>query len=254
MRKGRGYIVNASADGDFKYGLKSNVADDRGPGQLPLVVENGCRFFTTPFQSTLRSATVIIPQNVLQSHLSQGDEIGIFGPNGVLYGSGRFDGYGLAMVATGDDPGTTNHLEGFAEGASMQFRLWKAAEAAVYNVNMTFESGNGQFVNENVFIVSGMTVQQASSVQTAIPDVEWSAFPNPATDDLHINLLLPDDSDVNLQLLTIDGKLAATIFSGAVAHGHSEIQTSVHNLPAGIYLARLTTVQGVWIKKITISK
>ncbi|MBK9016271.1 MAG: T9SS type A sorting domain-containing protein [Saprospiraceae bacterium] len=253
MKTGSGYILNASADGEFTYGFGGSQVDDRSLESLPVHIENSCQYFLTPFQSTLQAATVIFPKSLLEMNLTRGDEIGIVNRKGELYGSGRYDGYSLAMVATGDDAITSSHIEGFAEGETMFFRVWKKGEEKAFDVKVVFENGSDSFAAEGVFMAMDLEIQQVSSIQDELKEIQWSAYPNPATSTLNFDIHLSDASPLHLELLSHDGRQVANIYNGKTDVGRTKLQVNVNTFPAGIYLVRLTTKQGVSVKKIIIS-
>jgi hypothetical protein len=57
-----------------------------------------------------------------------------------------------------------------------------------------------------------------------------------------------------LQLLMPDGQVAQEIFSGFTVDKYQNWRADVRGLPAGFYWLRLTTAQGVAVKKLILSK
>jgi hypothetical protein len=258
MQAGRGYILNASADGIYTYGFHPNgQVEERSDNQpqSPLVVKNGCQHFTTSYQATLRSATVLVPHSVLETLLMPGDEIGLFTTDGLLCGSAHYvAGYALALLAVGDDPSTPNHREGFAEGEQLTLRLWRATDGQTYDLAATFTAGDRTFSNEAIFYVNSLEIRQISAATASTADVAWSIYPNPAYDAIRVDVLLPAASPVLLQLLMPDGQVAQEIFSGFTVDKYQNWRADVRGLPAGFYWLRLTTAQGVAVKKLILSK
>ncbi len=255
LKTGRGYILNAKEDGEYSFGFWSGGLSDRNDDMnLPLVVENGCAHFQTPFFNSMKAATVILPKIVLEQKLASGDEIGIFRQDGSLFGSGQYNGFALSMVVSGDETATPDFSEGFAEGETMAFRLWKAAEGKDYDLKTSFQSGNGDFENEAVFVVSGLEALEVSAVQTPKAAQEWAVYPNPARETVWFDLFLPQRSTVHLELFSVDGRQLRDIAQREMPAGRTVFYTETGNLASGYYLVKMTTEQGVSFKKIIISK
>ncbi len=255
LAKGRGYILNATEDGEYSFGLWGDDSSDRsGASGISPIVENGCDYFQTPFYNSMRSATVILPKGVLEQELGLGDEIGIFRQDGSLFGSGRYNGHALSLVVSGDEVATPDFSEGFSEGEAMVFRLWKSAEGKVFDLKATFQSGKGDFENEAVYFVDGLEVLEVSEVQTPKMILEWAVYPNPARETIWFDLLLPQASTVHLELFSADGRQLRSIADQEVPAGRTVFHTETDKLAPGCYLAKMTTEQGVSFKKIIISK
>lgn len=72
-----------------------------------------------------------------------------------------------------------------------------------------------------------------------------SVFPNPATEQLHINV----GSAATVALMAMDGKLLQTQFTA----NNGDAVMNVANLPAGVYLLTITTQEGIYHKRVLIS-
>ena len=255
LKTGRGYILNAKEDGEYSFGFWSGGSDDRSDNQaLPLVVENGCTHFQTPFFHSMKAVTVILPKTVLEEKLDLGDEIGIFRQDGSLFGSGKYKGFALSMVVSGDEKATPDFSEGFAEGETMVFRVWKSAKGKVFDLKTSFQSGNGDFENEAVYVVNGLEVLEASALQTPKTTLEWAVYPNPARETIGFDLLLPQASTVLMELFSADGKHLRDLADREMPVGRTVFHTETAGLASGYYLVKMTTEQGVSFKKIIISK
>jgi len=255
LTTGRGYILNATEDGEYSFGFWSGGLDNRsGQSGLPLVVENGCTYFQTPFFNSMKAVTVILPQTVLEEGLSLGDEIGVFRQDGSLFGSGKYNGFALSLVVGGDETATPDFSEGFSEGEAMVFRLWKSVEGKVFDLKATFQSGNGDFKNEAVYFVDGLEVLEPSAVQTPKMILDWAVYPNPARETVWFDLFLPQSSNVHLELFSTDGRQLRSFADYEMPAGRTVFHTETDKLVSGCYLVKMTTEQGVSFKKIIISK
>lgn len=254
LEKGRGYILNAKEDGEFSSGLMSGEMSERGANAPQgLIVENGCTHFQTTFFNSLYAATIILPKATLEQKLAPGDEIGVFGPKGVLFGSGKYNGYALSLVVSGDDRSTPDYTEGFKEGEEMTFRLWNAGEGKVYNLRMIFPSGGSHFKNETVYIAEGLEILVISAVQTPDTVLEWTTYPNPSREILWLDLFLTRDISIRLELYSAEGRLIRCIADQEYSAGRTVFSTETGNLPPGCYLIKMATGQSTSFRKIIVS-
>ena len=77
-----------------------------------------------------------------------------------------------------------------------------------------------------------------------------TVFPNPAKDMLNIALTAENPKDVNLSLLTIDGRVMMERKANVLGNGHFELNVS--QLPAGFYLVKVATEEGVMVTKVVV--
>lgn len=85
---------------------------------------------------------------------------------------------------------------------------------------------------------------------TKITD-KLQAFPNPFTNIISFSFRSPGNGNATLKLYDMNGRLIATIFSGAVQKGSlQKLNFDGSKLPAGIYLGRLQTAAGVSEQKL----
>ena len=81
------------------------------------------------------------------------------------------------------------------------------------------------------------------------------AFPNPFRDNLTFEFILPDDSQVSLELFSISGAKIATIFEGSVKGGETMQKVfTPGNLADGLYLYRLRTNDAVITDRVMLAR
>jgi Secretion system C-terminal sorting domain len=87
------------------------------------------------------------------------------------------------------------------------------------------------------------TYNPSLTLNEPIAFVGLSVFPNPADHEVHIALPLSIllNSDILLQIFDYSSKMVA---SGVVDPGQSQIYVKTENLPAGLYVVRLTSESG----------
>jgi len=145
------------------------------------------------------------------TNLSVGDEIGIFDGEycvgaGVL--TGEISGY-LALVASTDDPGTTE-IDGFTLGHEISYRLWDSGEELeISNVATTYTLGDGTFSSQGTATVSLeglMTVEQDIGLNTGWNIMSFYAEP----EDMNLQSIVQSLID-NSSLLKIQDETGAAI-------------------------------------------
>lgn len=77
-------------------------------------------------------------------------------------------------------------------------------------------------------------------------------FPNPASDQLTLQFYLHKAGYINLQIFDRTGKLVQSIASGNKPAGEHILQTSIHQLPKGIYMVRLQTNASLHTERLII--
>ncbi len=80
-----------------------------------------------------------------------------------------------------------------------------------------------------------------------------SIYPNPARDFLQVDVTLTDNSNVGIALMDISGRVVATETVGELNSGKHGIRLQTQDLPAGLYLARVTTNNGQSTHKVMIA-
>lgn len=77
-------------------------------------------------------------------------------------------------------------------------------------------------------------------------------YPNPANDMINVNYTLPSQSQLLLNIYSIDGQLVSSEDKGTSQAGSGSIQMNVANLSAGIYFVQLQTEQGSTTQRIVV--
>ncbi len=79
-------------------------------------------------------------------------------------------------------------------------------------------------------------------------------YPNPFNPTTSIPFGLDEDSDVSLIVYDMLGRKVQTLVSGFRSAGNHEIQFNTGRLASGVYVYRLTTSKGTFLKKMTLIK
>ena len=87
-----------------------------------------------------------------------------------------------------------------------------------------------------------------SAVTTVLPSLSAggnkllaSVYPNPVKQKSLIELSLPENGNVRIDLLNLQGQKLMNIYTGFLTKGLHNIDLDKENLPAGVYMIRVNT-------------
>lgn len=75
-------------------------------------------------------------------------------------------------------------------------------------------------------------------------------FPNPCADFFELEFKSFNNSQANIDLLDLSGKIVMKIFTGETDKGILRIRTNIHNIPPGVYYCRLLSENQTQVVKI----
>ncbi|MFB0517628.1 MAG: Ig-like domain-containing protein, partial [Candidatus Neomarinimicrobiota bacterium] len=147
--------------------------------------------------------------------LAAGDEIGIFDGDycvGAGVVMGPIDPY-LSLVASTDDPTTTEVVDGFTPGHPISYRLWDESEAVEFPyVVPGYSSGEGIFSSQGTAVVALSSYTNNPPILTDVPDTSFSEDQTCqiilAASDLDEDILtFTADSDTPDVVVNVEGTL-----------------------------------------------
>ncbi len=154
----------------------------------------------------------------------------------------------VLWAATDTDESEEAHaLFSFPEDWNMKFvevKEWNYAKTGLTNV---VSSQDIDLTGSPVFITP-----VENDVEFEPPtDYDLTAFPNPFEDSLVINYTIQDRTEVAIDLYDISGKLIRRLVETPTkGEGSYQILADVSDLPAGVYLCQMTTINEILSKKI----
>lgn len=162
----------------------------------------------------------------------------IFSPSGV-------------SLATGTDPGA-------------QYRYWADPNkwlthkislnnyASAGHILLKFEgtSAAGQCLYlDNVWVSTNVLSEDEEGIQNSI-----RVFPNPSSDLTKFEITLANESEVSAAIINISGQKVLNIESQKFSAGNHIIETSVRDLPSGIYNAKISINGEIQNVRFTVSQ
>ena len=155
-----------------------------------------------------------------------------------------------ASLATGTDPGS-------------QYRYWADPNkwlthkislsnyASAGHILLKFEgtSAAGQCLYlDNIWVSTNVLSEDEEDIQNNI-----RVFPNPSSDLTKFEITLANKSEVSLAILNISGQKVLNIESQTFPSGNHIIETSVSDLPSGIYNAQISINGEIQNVRFTVS-
>ena len=116
----------------------------------------------------------------------------------------------------------------------------------------TFGEGNdgSLYVADFGGIIYRITTEEATSVRGRQVPGKMAAFPNPATDLVHLDLDNQVEGTALVTVTTVDGRRMAALRNVSVSGGRAEV--SVPELPAGVYVITLELAGQGYLTRITL--
>ena len=239
LQPGKSYFIHVSSDEYFEF--------------PPLAVKNGAFVnlingqLISPWNEVTRTAAthiVALPAQSLAT-LKVGDVIGIFDQEGYCAGflaiNNLSQNQSIAVFV--DDP-TTAVKEGFSEGETMQFKLFRPSTNQTVLLETTFDPllpNQGYFASNGLSAISGL--KEATSNLDEPENTYTHLFPNPTNGILQIWSLVPLES---LEVINQTGICVLKVYTKF----EPSDQINISALPAGIYQVRMVTSGKTVVQKI----
>jgi hypothetical protein len=77
---------------------------------------------------------------------------------------------------------------------------------------------------------------RAVDASARIPEIVMHAHPNPSTGESMLSMLLPEDMQLRIALLTVDGRELRTLYEGRRERGPFTLPVTLSGLRTGVYL------------------
>jgi CubicO group peptidase (beta-lactamase class C family) len=86
--------------------------------------------------------------------------------------------------------------------------------------------------------------------------LQLSTYPNPAASQVTLTFSVPADGPVGLQVISLEGKVVATLYKGEARAGEQKtlVWIPLQTLPEGLYIGRLITTGGVVNQRILLTR
>ncbi len=238
---GKAYWVKVT--GSVEYTFPGCLTKGGFANVLPLRPVNNTNWNDVSY--TGLSHAVIFNQNAT-SELVRGDVIGAFTSNGICAGLVEVANTSAGFVLFGDDI-TTAAADGFTEGETLSYKLFRQATGEEFIVDVTYSTQvpnfDGKFVINGLSVISDLTLKS-----TGINNVDLgnlSIYPNPSTGIF--NVVINDlDKDINYTIVNAQGQEVVT--GKLLATQQIDLSTQ----PKGVYFIKFTNETVLRIEKLVI--
>ncbi len=249
----KGYWLKSTSAGFLYY--SANLQDD--PTQI---TEDQSDFrsgehFDLDDLNTGNNASLIFPfETLMNLHLTEGDEIGVFTTNGTLCGAGVFEEENLAFPIWGDDPQTTDEIEGLAEGETFQLKLWDSETDEEFELLFELQGGAPLYFSNGIYIVEFLEAEVTSGTRDMNRSIYFEYFPNPSTGNVNFSLGLSESTDVKLSIHSVDGRFSSIISEEVFSAGLHQFSQDFSDLAGGMYFIRVASDKGIWAYRLLMQR
>jgi len=236
MLPGQGYQVKLNAPATLTY--PANTA--RVPGSPTFTQTSRAAHYALD-RNTGNNSTVIIPHGSIGG-LEYGDEIGVFNNLGSLTGSAVYEDFHLALTVWGTDA-LTGGNENMTDGEPYRYRIWRPSLDEEFPLHVEYQEGFPHFTSNGLsYIKSGV----AEGLVNDLVDFETQVFvyPNPANQQVNVEVWLPEASEVLLTIHDLAGKEVFHPRQEQWSKGEHILQLDISQLAVGTYYYRIKTING----------
>ena len=144
----------------------------------------------------------------------------------------------------------------FVSDTSVSALGWFLDDVAVmdmynYNSKATVISAQKDTASAEV-LYRGTVVEPTvfSATKEIASDLKVKVFPNPTDDILNVNIMGSEDSEVDVQILSVDGRVMYQNKSNLYGSQESVIPLSTSHYPSGLYIVKSVQVKILSLKKL----
>ena len=100
----------------------------------------------------------------------------------------------------------------------------------------------------NTIVLKGLN----TALKTELEKTGFKAtiFPNPATDQVHLDFSIPEKSSVNIDLYNAGGQLVKTLGNGIFDIGNHQVDVDLQRLFVGVYWIKIKSLNDIQTLKI----
>jgi hypothetical protein len=228
MNPGEGYKIRMINGQDLLY-----PANTAAVAKSQVVVQTPVYF--SEINRTGNNMTLGIPAESWNEQPAIGDEIGVYGSNGLLTGAAVYQGGDLVVTLWGDD-NLTSGIEGLTEGEQFMIHVYNQSGKTTRSfVISSWIEGDGRYSDDAIQIAGKLQ----SVAGTPVFSISQNA-PNPASIYTEVEFTLPVDLYVTINVYNVLGEKVGQIEGRNFSAGNHTIKLDVSEYNAGNYFYTLT--------------
>ena len=251
FKPGEGYQVYVSEAGTLRYpGNSGSTARTLTPQIAE--VQKAAHYVPAAGRSGDNAVMLVRVQGA-----TDGDEVGIWTSSGVLIGAGPLKQGSALLTIWGDDPITTQTVEGAAEGEALTLRVWDKAQQKEKNLSISgiTDGLTNESAEPSLKYQGNAALVVAARVAVDVPKeyVLEQNHPNPFNPSTIIRYGLPKDAMVTLEVYNLLGQAVSVLVPGiAQKAGYYDVVFTQDGLPSGVYVYRIHTEDFTSVKKMLL--
>jgi photosystem II stability/assembly factor-like uncharacterized protein len=177
---------------------------------------------------------------------------------GVNWNQKIFNGYCLDLCFTTLDIGYLGNSEGIFKTTTAG-DVWNVDTSNYYGYTFKIRAATKEVIYALAYGGQGTCLMKRDpdigvSSHEGKQKTQLSVYPVPATGLITLNIDVPCESEISIDLLNSQGMQKRQLYYGTLSPGYHQVESSVNGLPEGLYFCRLFTGQTMTIKKIIIGR
>ena len=166
--------------------------------------------------------------------------------NDVIVGSREWTGSYIDVPAMGSD-GRELTAEYCTLGDKVSFKLLKSTTGELHNLKTN--EGISQWQPNGLNLVGSMTTIEIPTHVSLM-----SAYPNPFNPSTKVQFTLPDEMNVNIDVMDMQGRVIDDIYNGVLSKGYHAVKWDASQFASGVYFVRLETTGALQTQKVLLMK
>jgi hypothetical protein len=190
--------------------------------------------------------------NFAESGIMTGDEIGIFDGN-ICVGSSKITNMNVSnlnLIASASETGTEAN-NGFADGNEISLRIFRSGKE--FPLSLQAAEGDTKRFEKNGTFFAFAATDFNTGIKLPGNEFDVNLFPNPFRDYLTININVPNQENLEVEIYDLNSRRILQLYSGT-AKGTVNLQwdgndTAGNKVANGVYICRINKI---W-KKIVLN-
>ena len=149
----------------------------------------------------------------------------------------------IPAMGVSDDEMTAGY---FSEGDIPTFKLLKQSTGGM----ITLDGDIPKWTSTGIFILNGLSEMQLIPDAFSLSNV----YPNPFNPKTTINFGLPEDSQVNIAIYNLQGRLVETLANHIIRAGYHSVIWNADNFSSGIYILKIQAANRLETQKLMLIK
>lgn len=236
--------LTAVADGQLIWYTNADHSGVSSPQVIPNTQQAS---ITTYYVTQTDAFKCESPNSVLEVRISAKATARLTGDGNIYSG----DSTAIRVRLTGDGPWTfTDWNNKPVTTADSLYVVWeKPRTTRTYAItNLKSSCGSGDIKNSYTLIV-----RVPLGVQSLSESLSFKAYPNPTTGDITVDWSSPTKQEINLQIVSMDGKVIKQVTRQAIKLTQTEL-FQLGSYPAGTYFLWVTTIKNGQLTKAIIKQ